>query len=115
MNFNPGDKVIWHHRYHAPELRTVLRTTKTSVTLDNGRKFSQAGVEWGASGGWNYDRIERYNEAEWAAIQARQAEVERLARIKALRKAIADFVLNDLTDDEVEALAVQMRQKGMPQ
>jgi hypothetical protein len=113
--FNSGDKVIWHRQHHAPELRTVLRATKTTVTLDNGRKFSQAGIEWGASGGWNYDRIERHNEAEWVAIQARRAEIERGKRIKALRQRIADFVLNDLTDDEAEALAVQLRQKGMPQ
>jgi hypothetical protein len=112
--FTEGMRVIAYRHRQEPATRTVVRVTKTTVVLDNGDVYNQSGTLRGGNSLYG-EHIEVFTEEEWSHITAKRTEKLRRARAQARKAAVLNFVQYVMTDDEVEELYRQLRNKGMPE
>lgn len=71
-DFQPGARVLRYRDHHDcdPRAETVVRVTKTTVTLTSGERFTADGQEWGNSNAWGHHRIELAPTESLPAAQA---------------------------------------------
>jgi hypothetical protein len=111
--FTAGMKVITYRHRQEPATRTVVRVTKTTVVLDNGDVYNQSGSLRGGDSIYG-EHIKPFTDEAWNDIAAMREEKLRRVRAQARKTAVLRFVY-DLTDDEVEELYHQLRNKNMPE